>query len=321
MEVCVVGYSGRRLAALHLVDLMAREDDQGGKAKLARHDVALLRAISVFRPVGEHRHFHMVSILHALDGAPEAKQANRSSASLWARLHDFYDLRGLDEMEEGSDDEEEPVWLRTYEEHSQFLRDHERARSRFLRDVDEEEFALYPMYLYEPIIVSRRVEAGDDGAQTQVVPPSQEDEGADAMADDGESESDKEERAPRSVQRRTVRKRGHTEEDTSPDLPKDESSHGSARASKRRRGSKLDDDGLDTPTRSITTRRQQKQLNDDEKKREVEDGSDAATDGAGTGSMRSTRSTPARRAASSSRSVRASPSPVPTTRSARSRRS
>lgn len=298
---------------------MAGEDDHGATASSAQHDVALLRAISVFRPVGEHRHFHMVSILHALDGAPETQQADESSASLWTRLHDYYDLRGLNEMEECSDDEEEAMWLRNYEQHMQFLRDHEKARTRVLQGIDEEEFALHPMYLYEPIISPRRAEAADDGARTQVVPPSQEDEVADTAADDAESESDKDDRAPRSAQRRAVRKRNHAEEDTTPDPAKDDTTHGSARASKRRRGSKVDDDVLDTPTRSITTRRQQKQLDDDEKKRETEDGADAVADS--TSGTRSTRTTPARGARGASRSVRASPSPAPATRSVRSRRS
>lgn len=303
---------------------MASDDaDQGASVSPAQHDVALLRAISVFRPVGEHRHFHMVSILHALDGAPKAQPSDGSSASVWAQLHKYYDLRGLDEMEEGSDDEGEPVWLRDYEQHAQFLRDHEKARTRVLQGVDEEEFALHPMYLYEPMIEPRRVEVKeDDGEAVQVVPPSQEDEEADKAADvDAESDTDKEEPAPRSVQRRTVRKRGHAEEDTTPELVKEDHVHGSARASKRRRGSKPEDDMLDTPTRSITTRRQQKQQGDDEKKRDPEEGSDVAPDASGTGATRSTRSTPARRAVSSTRSTRASPSPAPATRSARSRRS
>lgn len=304
------------------VDCMASDGaEQDATALPGPYDVALLRAISLFRPIGEHKHFHMVSILHALEGAPGA-QAEGSGPSVWARLQDYYDLQGLEEMEEGSDDDEEPVWLRTYEDHLQFLRSHEKARTRVLQGADEEEFALHPLYLYEPIIRPRRAETNDTDS-LPVVPPSQEDEEADSTAADveAESESDREGPAPRSAHRRAVRKRGHTEEDHPPESLKDDLAHNSTRASKRRRGSKVDDDASDTLSRAMTTRRQQKQLDDDEKKRETEDGSDAATDGAGAGATRSARSTPARRATSTSRNVRASPSPAPTTRSTRTRRS
>lgn len=64
-------------------------------------ETALLRAISQFRPLGVHRHFNMISIVHALHAhAAEhgGAQAAPTVEAIWAKLRDFYDLDGLNEL-------------------------------------------------------------------------------------------------------------------------------------------------------------------------------------------------------------------------------
>lgn len=65
--------------------------------------IALLRAVSTWRPVGRDRHFNMISIIHALhtahaamDGA-EATDAP-SARDVWAKLSELYDLDGFNEL-------------------------------------------------------------------------------------------------------------------------------------------------------------------------------------------------------------------------------
>ena len=59
-------------------------------------DIALLRAVCMCRPIGEHRHFHMLSILHALDAAD--KRVPLTPEDVWNKLHEYYNLEGLNEM-------------------------------------------------------------------------------------------------------------------------------------------------------------------------------------------------------------------------------
>lgn len=269
-------------------------DDTGG-------EIALLRAVSNYRPLGLHRHFNMISIVHALRDTPSEDGTPREPPSvpaIWAKLGQFYDLDGLNELvrarlmqdEGNSDDEDMPQWIKTYPAHTELLAKNEGARTRVLENMDEEEFALHPPDVFEPLIEPRRYEKSEAGGK--VVPPSSEDDLSDM---DSGSATDREDRASRARTRadtrRGSRKRQHNEEQ--PEVP---ASPETARSGKRRKA-QGDENAVETPARPIT--RRQRQLEDEMQDEAGNDTQEADPPVAG-----STRS--ARRAASS-----AAPTPEP----------
>ncbi|KAL4402032.1 esa1-associated factor [Malassezia pachydermatis] len=307
-------------------------------------DVALFRAISIYRPVGEHRHFHMISILQSLEAARESQSlpidTPLHASDVWSKLEEFYELHGLNELDEGSDEEDGPEWISQYNEHVARLQRSEKARTRYVAGLDEEEFSLHPYMDFDDLLTSRRTEdaESEESGKTkqsaqEVVPPSSDDDLAQSDSDadmDTATEDDKgslSNRGASTTLRRNTRKRAHTETDTTLHSPKDDGQGPHTRAGKRRRGAKADDEVQETPTRPLT-RRQQKQLEDHDKKKDSSGGddmSDAAAEDTPSTGLRSTRSTPLRRAASSltkasaNTSLQASPAPTPT-RSTRPRR-
>ncbi|WFC96095.1 hypothetical protein MBRA1_002751 [Malassezia brasiliensis] len=261
-------------------------------------ETALLRAISQFRPLGVHRHFNMISIVHALHAhATEhgGAQAAPTVDAIWAKLRDFYDLDGLNELDEGSDDEDTPNWIKTYPAHVELLAKNKGARTRVLENVDEEEFALHPPETYEPIIEPRRYEKEEAGGKSATA--SSEDDLSDMESG---SASERDGHTPRTRRRaetrRQSRKRAHTDDaaddHASPDT--------TARAGKRRKAPPSDEAApVETPTRPIT--RRQRQLEDEAQEEVTEEAAQAEADVPVAGSTRS-----ARRAASS-----AAPTPEP----------
>ncbi|WFD31768.1 hypothetical protein MSPP1_002807 [Malassezia sp. CBS 17886] len=266
-------------------------------------DAALLHAISLHRPVGRHRHFNMVATMRTLEAEAAAVAGHGDGAALWAgatpavvweRLEGFYDLDGLNEMDDGSDDEEVPRWLRTFAQHCAFLADHEDARKRVVDGVDDEEFLLHPCDTFEALIAPRRIAARgadadeDTDGSTSVAhgvhaPHSDaraplSDGLSDTETDDGEASGDaSESRSARPTQRvlgrrsgvdayaatrRTSRKRAHTD-DAAAEASASPEGAADARQGKRRRGARSAADGEDSPEstapRTVATRRQRQQ--------------------------------------------------------------
>ncbi|EEB09581.1 histone acetyltransferase complex subunit Eaf7 [Schizosaccharomyces japonicus yFS275] len=59
-------------------------------------ETALLRAICMgLRPVGVHRHFHMLNILRQLN----AKSQHKRVQDVWSKLESLYNLKGFEEIE------------------------------------------------------------------------------------------------------------------------------------------------------------------------------------------------------------------------------
>lgn len=193
-----------------------RLDGTTGSSWDAAEQAAFLRAISMYRPLGFHRHFHMVSVLHALSQSPNMSSALELDGHLWNKLGEYYDVNELNKQEEnGGDENHTPHWMRDYEGLQDMLRTNERARTRLVHGLDKEEFALQPFMSFEPWMEVRRVApTGDHESQSDVpqsvVPPSSDDDLTDA-----DSESKTDEREMRSSAnhppRRNRRKRAHTE--------------------------------------------------------------------------------------------------------------
>ena len=299
-------------------------------------EIALLRCISLYRPLGLDRHFHMVCLLNALD----AMSGNSDSRDLlpchvWDKLGEYYNLEGLNEQEEASDDDTEPRWLRNYEKNKELLQSNEAARTRVLEGLDEEEFTLHPKIMFESLVEPRRLEeqAADHVIQkdaTCVVPSTSEDDLSDDDPDPATGSHKSSDRDTRpsfaSSTRRMTRKRQHEEEDATPGV-KDGVATVPTRAGKRRRNAKNEADSSDTLTRPITTRRQQRQAEERESvDEEVKSGGVSSTTEEGASSTpRASRGASARRQSSSagrnqnvSGSSHASPSPA--SRAARPRR-
>lgn len=288
-----------------------------------------LRAISVYRPVGEHRHFHMIAVLQAMSNVRGSPLGDESAEDAWAKLNEYYDVDGLNDMEGSSDDEDGPAWLAQYDAHVALLEKNKAARTRVVHGDDDGEFSLHPAAVFEPLMAPRRLDTSEDAAQSdgsarakkprdaQVVPPSSDDEGSASGSDNDAARGSTP--ATSGAPRRGTRKRAHADEDTSTETPaKDDAAGPSTRAGKRRRGAKADEDVAETPTRPIATRRQQRQLEDEEKKQSADDADD---DDVSAPLPRSARATPLRRAVYSAGRSHAQSSPAPTpTRTTRARR-
>ena len=64
-------------------------------------ETALLKAVSSYRPVGNHRHFNMISIVQALYHAladDDLPFQLTSTSEIWFKLADFYDLEELNNI-------------------------------------------------------------------------------------------------------------------------------------------------------------------------------------------------------------------------------
>lgn len=300
-------------------------------------EIALLRCISLYRPLGIDRHFHMVCILNALEamsGNPDLRDL--LPCHVWDKLGEYYNLEGLNEQEDASDDDTEPKWLRNYEKNKELLQSNEAARTRVLEGLDEEEFALHPRIMFESLLEPRRLEEQAEEHVIQkdapcVVPSTSEDDLSDDDPDPATGSHRSSDRDSRpslaSSTRRMTRKRQHEEEDAATGV-KDGAAAVPTRAGKRRRNAKSEADSSDTLTRPITTRRQQRQAEERESvdAEDVKSGgvSNSTEEGAGS-TPRASRSASARRQSSSagrnqnvSGSSHASPSPA--SRTARPRR-
>lgn len=301
-------------------------------------EVALLRAISLYRPLGIDRHFHMVCILNAL-GAMADKPGLRDilPVHVWDKLGEYYDLEGLNEQEEGSDDDDEPEWIQNYEKNKELLRSNEAAQTRVLEGVDEEEFNLHPKIVFEPLVEPRRLEeyGADHVAKkdaTSMVPSTSEDDLSDDEPDVATGSHGNGDRDTRSSSasgpRRMTRKRQHVEEESTADVKDGAGTAATTRAGKRRRNAKGEEDNSDTLSRPITTRRQQRQAEERESAdadEMVPGGASGASDEGASGTPRASRGASARRQSSSANrnqngSGSSNASPSPASRTARPRR-
>lgn len=306
-------------------------------------EVALLRAISLYRPLGIDRHFHMLCILNAL-GAMSGEPGSRdiSPCHVWDKLGEYYDLEGLNEQEDAYDDDDdtEPEWIRNYESNKELLRSNEAALTRVLEGIDEEEFVLHPMIMFEPLVAPRRWEdqsTDHDDHDTKksaasAVPSTSEDDFSDEEPDAVTGSHRSGGRDTRSSSatstRRMSRKRQHVGEDAATDVKDGAGPAVTARAGKRRRNTKSEEDNSDTLTRPITTRRQQRQAEERESvdtEGITSGGASSATEEGFSGTPRTSRAASARRQSSSAnrnQSVSGSSyaSTSPASRTARPRR-
>lgn len=94
---------------------------------MAKHDLgclddieieaALLTLIAKYRPVGMHRHFHLICVLQKLKQAAEKVARQREQANeaqmdrtetlqnpeaIWQKLSEWYDLEALNELASGT---------------------------------------------------------------------------------------------------------------------------------------------------------------------------------------------------------------------------
>lgn len=281
-------------------------------------EVALLQSTSTYRPLGMNRHFHMISILRALGSLPNRREAlDLKVGRVWDKLGEFYDLDGLNEQEEGSDDEEEPFWIRNFDSHKEKLESNEAFRTRVVDGLDDEEFTLRPVAVFEPWIKERRLVSKDENGEKNVniVPSTSEDDLSEEEQGANDAAPNADRNTSAAAPRRTTRKRAHAEEDSA-DLQKDaQQTSVSTRAGKRRRGAKVEEEkeSADTPSsRPITTRRQQRQIEERESV-DADDGDDVAS--------RPSRGAATRRQSAKSQASSAGASPSSAQRTTRPRRS
>ncbi|PKI84156.1 hypothetical protein MVES1_002140 [Malassezia vespertilionis] len=282
-------------------------------------EIALLRAISFYPPIGYNRHFNMVSILGALQAAQlevpsDAPGSNRhaplSAKSVWQHLETLYDLEGLNELDDGSEDEEAPEWMQHYDQHAALLARNEKARTRVLDNVDAEEFALHPVELYAPFIEQRRIARdlseevsapATRAAEDLVVPASSDEDISDANSSDEHVRGGGQGAHARSRSQDTRRlSRKRADDEHSQEVPPSSPDSMSTRAGKRRKSMRTaeHDDPADKASRPISTRRQRQTDGDGSKRATTEDftdSDDGTTDEKASLMMRSARNTPARR--------------------------
>lgn len=250
-------------------------------------ETALLRAVTQYRPLGLHQHFHMVAVACELeDRAIDIKTAYNMLSAL-------YDIDGLNALE----DWPEPEWLTDYDAKASRPED---VRRRYVQGSDPEEFAL-PWRSFEYLIALRRTEDAQDASDGELS-----DVGSDISE---QAENDKPRRSGRTNDRRTPRKRNQPEENQD----------GDTRTNKRRRSTS---EVTPEPSRPLTRRqRQREEGHEDDEDEPQGDNAAAATASPATPTVntRSTRRSTGADSARSNKNTRASASPA--ARSVRTRRS
>ncbi|KTW31420.1 hypothetical protein T552_00064 [Pneumocystis carinii B80] len=97
-------------------------------------EIALLRAVCKYRPIGIHKHFRIISVMQ------EMSYFTVRSAEIWKKLKTFYDLEQLDEIserfrnrgdflkeEDGAFDVYFTEFLLPWEEYGEIMEEHRRA--------------------------------------------------------------------------------------------------------------------------------------------------------------------------------------------------